>query len=506
MNEATAYTVSNQRELFIDDYLIDAQWGIERTLHPFQKYGGNPIVHAERPWEGSGVMLYGSVIRDAEEDCWKMWYRSGTADRNNYNTSTNICYAISEDGICWHKPSLGIIAHYNYNKTNIVMLPHNERPEDKARFDSAAVFKDTADPNPQRRYKMVNWQYNDAHYFATDKARPSGCYAAFSPDGLRWREHPEPLLLLGHGVGDTLNVMHDVKRKKFVMFVKIFITEEGQFILRDGKGRCVVKREEGQEYEPWENPGIRYRGQSESDDFLNWSTPRWILPSDKKEKVEPQLYNNTGFLYGSQYLGLLQVYSPETTNTVDVQLVSSRDGRHWQRCFDGTPVLPCGEQDGDWDFGFQSTSSEAPIQVGEELWLYYSGMAALHAGGAAHIQRRGGDFSRCIGLAKLRLDGFVSINAGRETGTLTTVPIQLRHSHLWVNAQVGGTLSVEVLKLNNDPITELSGENAGNVTGDGVRLAVQFRNLPALAKVLSEPVRLRFRLNDSSLFAFWCEE
>src|SRR5437773_4127156 len=180
--EASPPMITTERELFVDDLRISEIKGVIRQLHPFVKHPDNPIVVADRPWEGTAVHLYGSVIRDGAEGIWKMWYRAGTQAAKDYDARTNVCYAVSQDGLRWKKPALGVHDHYGVHKTNIVFKPHNALGVGKARFDSVAVLKDPYDADSTKRYKMVTFQYNDEDYYAVDKPRPSGCYAAFSPD------------------------------------------------------------------------------------------------------------------------------------------------------------------------------------------------------------------------------------------------------------------------------------------------------------------------------------
>jgi hypothetical protein len=431
-----------------------------------------------------------------------MWYRAGTRSRKDYAAGTNVCYALSDDGIRWTKPALGIHDHYGYARTNIVFRPP---AGGKSRFDSLAVFKDSVDADPGRRYKMVTFQYNDEHYYAVDKPRPSGCYAAFSADGLRWREEADqPFLLIGNGMGDTLNLMHDTRRNRYVIFTKIFVTPEGRFIYRDAGSQQRIRRADGGFDSP-EHPVtlVRHRGQAESTDMLHWTEPVWIVPKDDRDPADVQFYNNTGFLYGSQYLGLLAVYHPDTTGSIDVQLISSRDGRNWRRAFDRSPILACGEPDGEWDFGPIATSSEPPQRVGDELRVYYGSGWGRHSGTGPDVPARDGQSGRAIGMAKLRLDGFVSLETGAEPGTLTTVPLLLEQPGIRVNAEVRGAATVEVLDAAGLPVAELSGPAAGRIAGNGTALPVRFDRPEALRAWVGRPVRLRFTLRDASLYSFW---
>src|SRR5262249_31358654 len=188
----------------------------------------------------------------------------------------------------------------------------------------------------------------------------------------------------------------------------------------------------------------RARFLSESSDFLHWSKPVQILAADTQDDPAVELYNNTGFPYQGMYLGLMTVFHPQPLTNIylDIQLISSRDGRKWERVGDRTPIIPAGRMNVDWDFGFQSAASGAPVRVGDELWTYYSGRSYRHPVDGQEREPNHG----AIGLAKLRLDGFVSMDAGEDEGVLVTKPLRFDASGLYVNADAAhGQLRVEII-------------------------------------------------------------
>ena len=44
-------------QLFLDDFLIDEQRNLKRVFHPARKLDSQPLVRADRPWEGHAVMV-----------------------------------------------------------------------------------------------------------------------------------------------------------------------------------------------------------------------------------------------------------------------------------------------------------------------------------------------------------------------------------------------------------------------------------------------------------------
>jgi hypothetical protein len=79
------------------------------------------------------------------------------------------------------------------------------------------------------------------------------------------------------------------------------------------------------------------------------------------------------------------------------QLVHNRDANVWQRSAPRDPVIARGPFD--CDAGCVFNLSSAPVIVGDEVWLYYTGLTTTHGGTTP--PKRGS-----IALAKWRLDGF----------------------------------------------------------------------------------------------------
>ena len=85
-----------------------------------------------------------------------------------------------------------------------------------------------------------------------------------------------------------------------------------------------------------------------------------------------------------------------------------------------------------------------PVRVGNELYLYYRGLANRHKpyDGKDDAFRQGGG----LGLATLRVDGFASLDASYDGGRVTTKPFRTQGRRLHVNAKAdSGRLRVEVL-------------------------------------------------------------
>jgi hypothetical protein len=81
-------------QLLVDDYLVASRTNVVRTYHPFQKYRNNPVLVANKPWEGTIVYIYGTVLRDEADAGFRMWYH--TARTNDPNDTGDVqLYATS---------------------------------------------------------------------------------------------------------------------------------------------------------------------------------------------------------------------------------------------------------------------------------------------------------------------------------------------------------------------------------------------------------------------------
>jgi hypothetical protein len=438
-----------------------------------------------------------------------MWYRTGHGrGAENWQNSTVICHAVSTDGIHWEKPDVTVYNYWGSHANNICCRPHYRSDEECGRFDSMNVLRDQGDPDPLRRYKMMSFQYAVPRKYVADQRWPSGYYASFSSDGLRWREEAAPCLsFVDGGYGDTLTLMHDTKRNRYVCFCKILSPEYG-------KRMCYRGSSDSPQVwngEKWitldsENPAKRMRGMMESEDFVHWEKPRFILPVDDNDPPDIQLYNNSGFIYESLYLGFVDVYHVDSTGTIDVQLAYSRNGINWQRTFDRTPVLPTGRENSDWDYGCHAMAGSPPIRMGDRLYFYYSSSSCRHGGGNLTLPRAPGNRRR-IGLCFLRLDGFISLDAGKNGGSAKTKDLVLSHDVLAVNVDSsGGELRAKILSKGK-VLPGFDFQSCTPISRDTTRGILDWKGkrLPNEVVTKKIPLQIEFFLRDASLYSFWSE-
>ena len=238
----------------------------------------------------------------------------------------------------------------------------------------------------------------------------------------------------------------------------------------------------------------------ESDDFLHWTPPRPLFLTLESDEPGLQFYSSTGFNYESMYLGLLRCYRSASTHQVYFQLVSSRDGVHWDRAANRQPFIDNGPV-GSLDGGYHSDFSNPPIRMGNELWFYY---------GSTEFGKNVRPYKGGICLAKLRLDGFASFDAGERAGTLLTRPLDFAGGarSLTINclARRAGSIRVEVTDRHQQPVPGFGLEDAAPITADAVAEKVKWRNHGDLSALDGRTIRLRFHLRDASLYSFAIRE
>ena len=465
--------IGSSKQLFIDDHVIDETHAVTQTLNQPSKYVGNPVMIPLYPWEGR-VTLYGTVWYDSDEGRFRMWYQGygglaippmakdvSDSPWKGFDASNllyTIGYATSNDGIFWDRPNLGLVEYKGSKDNNLVLAD--------AAYGN--VIKDSRDPDPERLYKSLFFEARDP---AGTPNMGDGVSIAFSPDGVHWTKYE------GNPVIERSSDTHvllgwDDLHGKYVAYAR-----------------------------PSVHGGNKTRriGRAVSDDFINWTDPEDVLVPDEEDGPGMEFYGMPVFKYEGMYIGQLWMYHapPEEPQIrfaakIDVQLAASRDGIAWERVGERRPFIPNGPP-GSIDEGEIWTARE-PVIMDDEIWFYYS------PGGQDHgITGRTGP----ICLAKLRLDGFVSVDGGEETGTLVTKPFVCEGGNLTINASArGGLVGVAVLDESGIQYQGYSRQECALFDSDSIRHDVTWRTKLSLDELKGETVRLKFYLWNASLYAF----
>jgi len=181
-----------------------------------------------------------------------------------------------------------------------------------------------------------------------------------------------------------------------------------------------------------------------------------------------------------------------------VELTCSRDGRHWSRAGKRQEVIPLGARS-QWDADYHDPCWD-PIPVGNELWIYYR---SVNRG----PDDRNPKVGHVIGLAKLRRDGFASVNAGDEPGTVVTRPLTFQGRALYVNAEAGegGYVKAEIRTRSGKPLPSHGLDRCEPLATDTVASRVVWAGAQTIDCAGERSVRLAFELKNAKLYSFWIE-
>ena len=134
----------------------------------------------------------------------------------------------------------------------------------------------------------------------------------------------------------------------------------------------------------------------------------------------------------------------------------------------------------------------------DEVRIYYAGRTNRH-----WAKYHGDtDTKSGIGLATLRRDGFVSVDA-KDKGSLTTKTLLFIGDQIEVNADAtGGSILVEALDADGNVIEGFSAQDCEPLTSDSVRQVVQWNGNPDCHLIQARPIQLRFHLDKAKLYSF----
>ena len=506
-----ALEVAGQFQLFVDDYVVREMSQVTRRLNPLKKHPANPIMTPDSPWEGQYTNP-NFVVFDQTERLYKMWYvyidrdqKPGEKYLRVDRSRAGRAYAVSKDGIVWEKPELGLVRVPGRGLKNNAVV---HRPS----------IYDPRDPDPQRHYKAL--------IGIGDQSRNMG--VAFSPDGIHWTPYEgNPVIDQRVGAG---GVMWDDRIQEYVGF------------LRPLPSPPVAAMG---------NVTIRVIGRSTSPDFLSWDLPQnqVVLVPDEQDPLDTQFYTASVFKDRGVYFAFLSVYHANSL-MVDIQLAFSRDGIEWQRVGKRHPILTYGMPDRFDSHGIYVYSP--PVVLEEEIRVYYQGQDEAHSltpGDLSVLAHRPvalpegteealSDYRGAAwwygvmpqpwtlhggagGLAVARRDGFVSLDAGAESGEVVTRTLWCRGGILAVNADASdpsvwrregnrwkkhpggkGEVRVELLDENGSVLPGFEAERCDPLRVDSLAHAVSWSGQSDLSSLKDRKIRIRFLLSNAKLYSF----
>jgi hypothetical protein len=545
-----ALNIGSTKQLFLDDFLVDQMQGVYRRFHHPSRFAENPLVVGDKPWEtprrgvNAGTYLFGgTVMFDEEEQQFKMWYRTDQILPSQPSSSKRIryqvppggystLYAVSHDGLHWEKPNLGLVEHEGSRNNNL--LPAEIGGGGYIR--RSMIIKDYQEKDPEKRYKILYMDKTDPseELIQSDQWTQWGLKKAYSSDGIHWRIKAgrpirfERSLRELRANGELFG--WDPKLQRYVFFT---LRSHSEMVQADVDGRLVrhedaIARITSRDFETWGDPCDLIKRDPHCD------SPQWS---------PGHVGVMTAILYTEElYVGFIDTVTPHAVEDISgdlwdvynieheehrTELVISRDGTHWKRIAPHWWVLPPGLW-GTWDHDHVVLSK--PIVRENEILIYYTGNnLPCKAQMPGHAQYdlvgklvNGQQMGYAIGVAKLRLDGFASMEGYEPEGTLSTRALIFDGDQLVINARapekplnskppsrgsrqiVGdpyGRLRVEIGDEAGIPLKGYKASDCDGFSGDGIAKVVTWCGKSDLSHFSGKTIRLKFFLKNAALYS-----
>jgi hypothetical protein len=470
-----ALRIGNEVQLLVDDYVIEDRWMLSREVGEVTKHLRNPLLVADEPWDGQ-LGGHPCVLHDEKLGKYRMYYDN--FHLTNYfkpvkgAPSYYVGYAESDNGINWTKPKLEGFPYGAHPRTNIVSMG-----ADGTRAGAAQVMFNPDQSDARRRFLVVYQGSRHTHL-------------AYSEDGLRWETREKPLLEYKSDFGNHLLYVPELKL--WYLYVRPSIRSTGRAALPEGlrhTGRrlCVMT----------------------SPDLEHWSKPRTVFYPDERDEPD---YDGVHVFrrHGVFFAMYSQMQQEEGQSENQVYLATSRDGINWDRTWDRKAFIPRGPA-GNYDHGQVSIGTSAPIEVGENMYIYYC---------TTPKGQVDWDQDAAVSMARLRKDRFIGQRAGEKTGYLLTRQFVLEGSRLVLNTAVHqhayfkrglDGMRVAIIQEPDHQTPENAFETA--VPGfslkdcdffesDNTSYVVTWKGNSDLSALKGRKVYLRFEMRNAALYSF----
>jgi hypothetical protein len=210
----------SRTHLLVEPGFIQSADGARVVLGPVTKEPSNPLFgeygsKGGKPWELAWWNTYPTVVYDADNKLYQMWYngfvgcsnkRKGFCPNKNAPPPNNFTktlsatfYAESSDAITWNKPSLGNVEWNGSTANNIAFTSGTTDP-------NRGVFLDLHETEPSKKYKAFG-------------SLPKFVGVMTSPDGKRWNvSAAASAASMGVAADTANNALYDSDLKEYIAF------------------------------------------------------------------------------------------------------------------------------------------------------------------------------------------------------------------------------------------------------------------------------------------------
>lgn len=456
--------IRNQRELFVDNDLIDDLTNVELRLQtPIS--GGKALIF-DKPWEAE-YALGGTVVKD--DTCYRLFYRGYPAVKNHDSGEPNyLCYAESKDGITWNRPDLRQVTVYGTLENNVLKDGN-----------MTVLYDDREEVPPRERYK------------ALVGGGETGLYVVTSPDGFSWTRVSSDTTLVGAAKGyslDSPNVLTWVPSEQTYAIYMRGWTEEIPGKARY-KGIRTILRSTSRDLIHWSEPEMMDFGNTPMEHlYTNATQPYFRAPHlliAIPMRFQP---DSTSNLLSKEELLENGIQEPMWTGVSDAVLMTSRGGNKYDRSFMESFVRP-GLDKRNWAARSQIVALGV-VPTGDTEMSFYVTRAY---GSKPYLERM-----------VLRMDGFTSLHAGYEAGAMTTKLLTADGDLFFANYSTSptGYIKVAILDENGEEIEGLGEQDAFPLRGDKIDGLVSWKSGQGIAQLRGRKIRIKFILKDADLYSF----
>lgn len=463
--------LKQQRELFVDNYLIEKSFNIENKLGQ-PSPAGTAIVF-DKSWEGIFSGAYVSITFDGQ--LYRMYYR-GVGETNDIMKQVTCC-AESKDGIKWEKPAYNQFKVNGSFENNVILLGDKLQ----ASHNFSVLYDKNPNANPEEKYKAVGG-------VASSKKRTMrGLYRFVSADGVHWKIKDSTALFPdGYGM-DSQNVLAWLpSENQYAVYLRVWTGDKpsDSTLL---KGVRTIARSVSKDFIHWTKPErMRFDNGIIEDLYTNATQPYFRVP---------QLLISMPFRFSPNAVALTE--DEMDTNGIaksmrkgisDAVFLTSRGGGNYYRKFMESFVRP-GMDEHKW--AARSTIPALGVVPTEKnkMSLYFT---RAYGTRQCHIERM-----------TLRTDGFASLHAGYKEGYVITKPLRLDGDKFLLNYSTSsiGYIKIILLDDKNREIKSFSGANAPKIVGDRIDQEINWGSA-SIKELKGKTVKIKFIIRDADVFSF----
>lgn len=321
--------VTSRRHYFFTESLPAGARNVFHAYGPVEKLGA--VLSPQEPWEYSQVSTFCSTILRLEDGRYRMYYTAYDGGQKK------MCVAVAEsaDGLAWEKIPLGQVKIDGHD-TNYICFANLKAPQNFVGQPQVLRL-------PDGRWRMYFWHHGSGYRYTVAHSRDGLVWEADDPpvyvmvdhwlngrakspisDGWDPSENPELSpeavqeiwRLKSMRTNDASYVYYNPQLNRFEYYAQWFVINNPDREVKEDNCprflRCIQRRF--------------------SADGLAWSAPELIIQPDDRDPWDMQFYHLAIQWHEDWMIGSLGHYRVEQgQQTQDLELVFSRDGKHWHR-------------------------------------------------------------------------------------------------------------------------------------------------------------------------------